>query len=263
METERAPSRDEIVEAIVGVVEPLDYVYAVWEGGAVAFGRVDEWSDIDICADADDERVSEPFPVVEAALTKLAPIELKYEMKAPALGDYVQAFYRLKGTSKFMLIDFAVFRHSAKDKLLEPEIHGKSRFHFNKNGAVKIPALNREKFLQGLKDRVQELRSRYETFGCFVEKEINRGNWIEALGLYHRITLESLVEILRMKHMPVRYRFRTRYVHHDLPPEIVTRLNEYYFVSDEDDLRAKQGAVEAWLREALNTIDFDEIAARL
>ena len=70
-------SRDEITVAIAAALEPLDYVYAMWEGGAVAFDRADEWSDIDICISADDDRIEEPFAVVEKALGSIAPIELK------------------------------------------------------------------------------------------------------------------------------------------------------------------------------------------
>ena len=122
MAEDRKLNRDDITGAIARALEPLDFVHAMWEGGAIAFDRVDEWSDIDICVDADDERVKEAFPVVERALEALAPIELKYDILAPSLGEYVQAFYRLEGAGKFMLVDFAVFRHSAKDKLLVPEI---------------------------------------------------------------------------------------------------------------------------------------------
>ena len=46
--------RKEIISAIVSALEPLDYVYALWEGGAVGFNRVDEWSDIDIHIDVDE-----------------------------------------------------------------------------------------------------------------------------------------------------------------------------------------------------------------
>ncbi|MFH1313752.1 MAG: nucleotidyltransferase domain-containing protein [Candidatus Eisenbacteria bacterium] len=260
MKPDHTPSRDKIVRTIVAALEPLDYVYALWEGGAVAFGRVDEWSDIDICVDADDERVTDTFPVVEGALESLAPIEHKYDVPEPALGEYVQAFYRLKGTPEFMLIDFAVFKHSAEDKLLQPEIHGSSLFHFNKANLLTCPALDREKLSGKLRDRVRQIQKRLETFGCFVEKELNRHNDIEALDLYHRLILGSLVEVLRIKHKPVRHDFKTRYVHYDLPPDLVARLADLYFVKDADDIRSKSGIARTWLEEVMSNIDFKEIA---
>jgi hypothetical protein len=259
MTADQTLSRETIIRTIVDALEPLDYVYALWEGGAVAFDRLDEWSDIDICVDAEDERVRDTFPVVERALESLAPIELKYDVPQPTLGDYVQAFYRLEGTSKFMLIDFAVFKHSASDKLLEPEIHGDSHFHFNKMDTVKCPALDREKLVDKLKTRVERIEKRLDTFGCFIQKELYRENYIEALDLYYRLMLDSLVEALRIRYKPVHHDFRTRYVHCDLPADIVERLGQLYFIKDVKDLECKYRIAEEWLAEALEEIDFEEI----
>jgi hypothetical protein len=257
------PERHRIVQVIVDALQPLDFVYALWEGGAVAFDRVDEWSDIDICVDAEDDRVEEAFPVVERALKGLAPIELKYDVDFPKLGDYVQAFYRLKGLPRFMVVDFAVFRHSAEDKLLEPEIHGQSKFHFNKDGVVQIPHLDRSQFVSGLRKRVATIRKRFDMFGCFVEKEILRGNWIEAIHLYHRFTLGLLVETLRIGHRAARHDFGTRYIYRDLPPAVVKRLEALYFVRDADDLQQKYRKAEQWLLDAMEQVDFDEVERSL
>jgi len=263
MSNEKSLSRDRIVRAIVEALEPLDYVYALWEGGAVAFDAVDEWSDIDICVAAEDERVEEVFPVVERALEVLAPVRLKYDVQAPSLGEYVQAFYRLERTSKFMLVDFAVFKQTAKDKLLEPEIHGKSKFHFNRGSTVKIPHLDRGEFVESMKAKFDRTRKRFEAFACFVEKEMNRGNSIEALGLYHRLILDSLVQVLRMKYKPVRYDFGVRYVYRDLPEETVARLADLYFVADGKDLERKYRQAETWFRETVREINFEDIERSL
>ncbi|MBF8284247.1 MAG: Nucleotidyltransferase protein, partial [Anaerolineales bacterium] len=40
-------TRSSILTALRAALEPLPYVHAIWEGGAAAFGRVDEWSDCD------------------------------------------------------------------------------------------------------------------------------------------------------------------------------------------------------------------------
>ena len=157
-------SRETVVRVIVDAVEPLEYTYALWEGGAIAFDRLDRWSDIDICVDAEDERVRDVFPVVEDALASVAPIELKYDVPAAPTHGYLQAFYRLEGTPRFMLIDFAVFKHSEPNKLLETEIHGNSLFHFNKQESVGIPALDRAALLDRLKTRLERLATRFEMF---------------------------------------------------------------------------------------------------
>jgi hypothetical protein len=248
-------TRDGIIQALVDALKPLDYVHAMWEGGAIAFDRVDEWSDIDVLVDAEDDRVTDVFPVAEEALEALSPIDLKYEVAQPTLGEYVQAFYRLRDASEFLLIDLAIFKHSAPDKLLEPEIHGTALFHFSKNNAVEIASLDRPGLLDKLRLRIEQIRQRFDMFNCFVQKEINRNNPIEALEIYRRLILESLVEILRIKHKPVRYDFKTRYVYYDLPGEIVRELEDLYFVRDMSELEVKYRSAEIWFREAIEGID--------
>jgi hypothetical protein len=259
MKIDKTTRREEIVSALAKALEPLDYVYAMWEGGAIGWDRLDEWSDIDLYVDAQDERIQEVFPVVERALESLSPIELKYEVVIAPQQGYAQAFYRLKGTSKFLLIDLAVFKHSSQSKFLEAEIHGKARFCFNKNDAVKCPSLDSQKLLATLTSRLDRIRQRFETFECFVQKEISRKNWIEALDLHRGLVLDSLVEVLRIKHKPVHHDFKTRYIHYDLPAEIVDRLRELYFVSDEKDLERKYRLAEQWFYETLREIDLAEI----
>lgn len=244
-------SREEIVAAVVKALEPLDYVHAVWEGGAVAFDRVDEWSDIDICVSADDGRIADCFPVVERALSALAPIALKLDITQTISPGYIQAFYRLEGTSECLLVDFAVFKHAWPDKLLEPEVHGKARFHFNKQGAVKIPRLDEARLAENIRLAVGNISKRFETFSCFIPKEIARMNHMEAVTLYHRLVLDSLVDVLRIKHKPVRHGFKTRYIHYDLPPDVVTRLQDLFFVRDERDLGEKFAQARQWFYDTL------------
>lgn len=256
-------NRDRVVRALVDAIEPLEYAYALWEGGAVAFGCLDRWSDIDICVDAEDSRVQDVFPVAEKALTSVAPIELKYDVPPASTHGYVQAFYRLEGTPKYMLVDFAVFKHSEPNKLLEPEIHGNSRFHFNKQGAVVLPALDRAVFLSRLRARMERLALRFEMFSCFVEKEMNRGNYVEAIDLYYRIILGSLLESLRMRHHPIHYDFGARYIHRELPGEVVQELVGLHFVKDQSDLADKVGRAERWFRDTIAGIDPNLLEQRL
>lgn len=260
---ERRISRDEITGAIAAALEPLDYVYAMWEGGAVAFDRVDEWSDIDICVSAEDDRIEEPFPVVEKALESIAPIELKYEVTGPKLGEYAQAFYRLEGLGPFMVVDFAVFKHSAGDKLLEPEIHGNSKFHFNKNGAVALPRLDRKAFMEKAAASLESLPRRIDMFASFIPKEINRGNLVAAVDFYHRFLLGALAQVLRLKYNPPRYNFGLRYIHYDLPSDVVERFEDLYLVRDADVLRTKVDAARAWFERTVKEIDLTEVARML
>lgn len=255
--------RDQIVPGIVKALEPLDYVYAVWEGGAISFDRLDEMSDIDLYVDTQDGRDADVFSALEAALTHISPIKLKHEVPLPASNDYQHRFYRLENASEYLLVDVAVLKHSAKDKFLEVEIHGPAVFHFNKKGVVAIPALDTGKFLENLKVRLDKIENRVEMFRCFAFKELKRGNHIEAFDIYSRVMLEAVLELLRIKHVPLHYNFRTHHLLHDLPPDVVKTLRSLYFIKDERDLEKKIALADEWYRETLGSINLDMTARDL
>jgi len=235
----------------------------MWEGGAISFDRIDELSDIDLYVDVEDSRVADVFPVVEGVLERLSGIKLKYNVPLPPSHPYSQAFYRLEGASEYLLVDIAVMKHSAEDKFLEPEIHGKALFHFNKNNAVEVPHVDGEKFVANLRGRLEKMQTRFDMFQCFVPKEMKRGNYVEALDVYSHLVMELLLEALRMKHKPLHYNFRTHHILHDLPRDVVERLRALYFVSDETDLARKLGLAEEWFRQTVDEIDFDAMARSL
>jgi predicted nucleotidyltransferase len=242
------------------MLEPLDYTHAFWEGGAAAFGRIDEWSDIDLYVVVDDTRVNDAFQVVEAALASLSPITAKLEVPHPPQTGIFQAFYKLQGASEYHLIDLAIFKLSSPDKFLEPEIHGRAVFFFSKGGRIKPPPFNRAGFARRAEGRLKELCVRFELFENFVQKEINRRNPLEAVHFYH-VLLSMLVEALRMKHHPAHHSFKMRYIHYELPPNTVQRLKPLYFLDGEEDLQRKYKVVKSWFHEV--TANADELKSRI
>jgi hypothetical protein len=252
-------TRDKIAQTLIEALKPLDYTQALWEGGAIAFNRVDEWSDIDLYLLVDDDRVDRAFLAVEEALKSLSPIKQKYDVPQTPWPGVSQAFYKLENASEYLLIDLAVLKLSSTERFLEPEIHGYAVFHFNKNDKVKLPRLDKDAFIKKLHARLERLKARFEMFNNFVQKEINRGNTIEAMDAYYVITLSTLVEALRMKHSPIHYDFKTRYIHYELPPQVTEKLQELYFVRDEKDLQEKYDKASKWFRKLIPEIDGDNV----
>ena len=236
-------------------LEPLDYVYALYEGGAVAFNRIDEWSDIDLYAVVDDEKVDSAFHAVERTLELLSPIKLKLRTPQLPWSGVFQTFYKLENASEFLLIDFAVLQLSAPEKFLEPLIHGNVVFHFNKNDIIKATRFDEKAFSNKLVARIKMLQMRFCMFNSFVQKEINRGNCLEAVELYRVFTLALLVEALRIKHNPMHYDFRMRYVHYELPPELIRKLENLYFVKNIEDLQQKYRVGTKWFEETMSDTD--------
>ncbi len=258
----RIPTHHQVVNAIVRDLEPLGYVHAVWEGGAVAFGRADEWSDIDLYIVVDDDKIEESFQVVERALERISPIKQKFDIgQTPQEGVY-QAFYRLRNASEYLLIDLAVLKLSAPDMFLEPEIHGSVVFHFNRDGSILPKLTDRSALADRLRKRLNRLKERRDLFTIFVQKEINRGNFLEAFDAYRVIVYEFLLELLRMKHYAFHHNFKLRYVYHELPADVIRELERLIQIDDMADLETKFESASKWAERVLSELDnmdFDEL----
>jgi hypothetical protein len=246
---EATVGRSDVLRALSDRLMPLSFVHALWEGGAAGFGRLDEWSDIDLYALVDDDKVDESFAAVEDALRSVSPIKTKYDVGQTGYPGVHQAFYRLEDTSEFMVLDIAVVTVSAPDLFLEEETHGAPSYLFCKLRERPEPSLDRPALRVQVSERVRRLRSRMDLFHVFVKKEMNRGHAIEALDVYRSVVLGSLTEMLRIKHYPVHHGFQTRYVYSELPPDVVERLEGLYFVRDIEDLEAKYDSARRWFDE--------------
>lgn len=237
--------REEIIRAVSEALRPLPQAHALWEGGAASFDRLDAWSDIDLNIVAEDGAEDLIFSAVEAALARLSPFE-KFAPTVPQ-EEYRPAYYRLENASPFRLVDLAVFNLSAPDKFLSPQIHGTTRFIFNKGGVAKVTDVDSDAFMEQVRMRTGRLALRHRFFNNFVEKEMARGNWLEAMDCYQNITLSTLVELLRIRHNPYHHRFKMRYVHREFPAEVLGRLQPLFFVKDGAELKAKYAEATGWI----------------
>lgn len=248
-------TREDILTSLTRALEPIEYVHAMWEGGAIGYGRLDEWSDIDLYVVVDDDKVAEAFSAVEDALMSLSEISLKLDVGLTPQKGVFQAFYRLADVSEHLIIDLAVIQLSSPDKFLEPLTHGRAIFRFNKSEEIRLEPFDATGLQKRLEKRVERLRQKMAMFLPFVQKEINRGNAIEAVENYRVVVLDSLTEMLRIRYHPAHHDFRKRYVHRELPAEVVRRLEALSFIADVDDLRNKLAEASAWFDEVSKEVD--------
>lgn len=248
-------TRREILAALVRTFEPLPFVYAMWEGGAAAWNRTDEWSDIDVQFDVDDAHADQVIPLLEQTLIALSPIELRFPVTQSVFQLHAQVFYRLRDTSPFLLIDAAVIKHSSAAKFLEPEIHGNAVVHFDKANVTRTAGVDASGWKKQLAARVESLRTTFRLFQVLTLKELNRHNSLEAFSFYQAYTIRPLAELLRIRYSPYHYNFHTRYIHYELPRDVIGRLESLVFVSSAEDIRAKREQAEQWFNEMLAQFD--------
>ncbi len=243
-------SNEQIIQTIKDAVEPLEFVFGLFEGGAIAFGREDEYSDIDLHFIVDDDRSIEVLPIVEKALLGLAPIKDKFELPEPTWFGGHQTFFRLEGTPEWLMIDCAVMKNSAEDKFLQPEEHGNHIIHFDKTGIHdSLPSYDLANTHALIRDQLPGMAAQMTMFAHLPSKFVKRGKNIDALHFYRGLILTPLTKLLRMKYDPTRFGWSPRYLYDYLPEADVQKYERLNFVADAADLSSKIDEALAWFLE--------------
>jgi hypothetical protein len=241
--------REQIANAICCALRPLPNVFAGWEGGSVAFGAVDGYSDIDLCFLVDDDALFELlYAAAETALKTVSPITASHFVPP---GRY----YKLKDGGEFLLVDLCFIRAGAPDHFLEVERHGHIRPLFDKRDWLHAKPLD-EGALAIMRDkRYRELQTWFVVSQSFVRKAVMRRQQAEALACFWSYTLKPLTELIRMRYCPVRWDFGMRYLERDLPSTVYNQLRDLIFVRDLDELEVKLATASTWGASLLRELD--------
>ncbi len=249
--------RPALIAAVRGALEPQAFVHCLWEGGSTGFSRADAWSDVDLQCEVEDDRVADTFAAVEAGLRRVAEISLCFAVPEPAWHGHSQRFYRFANADPWLQLDFCVMKRSSADKFNQPEIHGAAGILFDRSGLFgrNVVRVDRPALEVRLRGRIAALRTRCAMFQVLVEKETWRGNPIDALHFYSGLALAPLVELLRIKHDPLRHNWGNRYLHLTLPPADAARLQGLMYVAAPEDIPAKRAAAAAWFEALAAELD--------
>lgn len=249
-------TRPALIAAVRGAVEPLPFVHCLWEGGSAAFARADQWSDVDLQCEVDDDRVGAVFDAIEAALANVAKTALVYRVPEPAWHGHSQRFYRFANADAWLMLDLCVMKRSAAYKFNEPAIHGAGGVLFDRSGlfGINVVRTDRAALEEKLRARIGSLRTRFAMFQVLVEKETWRSQPIDALHFYQGLTLAPLVELLRIKHDPLRHNWGNRYLHRTLPAADAKRLEKLMYVGTPKQIVAKRTAAEQWFEELVTEL---------
>jgi len=229
-----------ICRAVCDALKPLPSVLAGWEGGSVAFGAVDDYSDIDLTFIVSDEVAYEVlYASAENALATISPIAVRHDVPP---GRY----YKLQDVGEFLLVDVCFFRVGALDHHLEIERHGHILPLFDKGEWLRPRPLDTEALTSKRVERLRELQTWFLVSQSFVKKAILRGQHVEAVNAFWAYTLKPLAELLRMRYCPARWDFGMRYLDRDLPPALYDQVRDLAFTSDLADLERKFSEAAAW-----------------
>lgn len=252
--------RSRIIDAVHGAMEAHAGVFAGWEGGSAAFGALDRYSDIDLMFLVD-PAVPPPdlFEAAEGAMESLSRILGCYHEPPGVWEGITHRIYRLEATDEYLLIDLALLRADATDHFLEVERHGHGVPLFDKGDWLRPRPVDPEALAAKAARRRQELTTWFPMSQNFVVKAIRRGHAVEAAARYMAFTLRPLVDLLRMRHCPLRWDFGLRYLDRDLPPDVHDRIRALVFPQDVADLEAKHAEAAAWALALLKADSFNKV----
>lgn len=247
-------TRKQILDAITHEAKETPWMRALWEGGSAAFGRADEWSDIDVQLLVEDAHVAEAYSRIEKALAALSPLTDLYAVPEPTWHGQGQRFYRLRDASEFQMIDCVVIRKSTGPMFLEKERHGSARVLVDKDQVVVAAPLDHAALAAQRQARLAAIKASFPMFQTLITKEFRRGRPVDAMAFYMSQTIRPLIELLRIAHQPERFDFGLRYTKEDLPRSVHDRLASLLYVSDLRDMEKKHQDAVRLYEETLATL---------
>lgn len=231
--------RKKILEIIQSHAQPLSSVLAMWEGGSAATGTLDQYSDIDLCLLTDGLQ-QDILDQIQTCLEKKVGVAHTWQTAKSFWGEGLkQRVMVLKDSPKFFFVDVGVFSTAHPQLLqefLEVERHGHQLVYFDKVGAVRPLNTDAETLFKKQQARVTELSAGLPIFVSLVEKELQRGQFIDALAFYQNGVLRPTIEVMGMIHRPYKYDFGMRYLHRHFPEEARQLVYQLSYISGPDAL---------------------------
>ena len=257
-------SREQLLNVVRDTLESKPYALAMYEGGAAGFKRVDQWSDADIQIIVTDGSVEQAFGDLETALAELGETDYRYRLPEPTWHGHSQCFYRFKDASPFLMLDLVFIQESSEaDRFMQFRTHGEPVVWFDKAGVVVEEPLDEDGMIARMQASLESARMRYDLFWILVEKEIQRKNHLEAFAFYYNFAFIPLLEVLRIVHSPVRFFYKTRYAHYDLPEDVSERLTNLLFVPNLDSLAHNFAQARVWFADVVSEINWDAVREKL
>lgn len=216
-------------------------VFAFWLEGADARDVVDEYSDIDMWFDVDNGYEDMFIEYLIGTFDKIAPIEFFHEKNHPH-PHIRQMFFRLTGTSKFMILDVCIQSHKREMFYTIGFEDEQVKLIFDKANVIKFEEFKQDEEIEYTRENNNQLAEIAKTFDFYtilITKEICRNNYLEALNYYNEYILKPMVKYFKIIHQPTKQDFYLKHIRRDLPGNIVKKLEYFHKISSIKDIELK------------------------
>ena len=219
------------------LLEADEKVITAWEGGSLATGYFDEYSDLDLAVISEDDAIDEIFAKVETYLKDNYGIKHKFRIPEPNWHGHSQCFYIIDNCPETFYVDFLIEKESAGNRFLESDRHGNAVVWFDKKGYIDGTPTPEEVIRKKCQDQLKMVKTYLPFTFKDVQKQIYRKNKIDAFALY--ISLVSrIVLLMNIKYRPAKHDFGMRYLHRDFPPEEQQLIEKLLYVKSLEELQA-------------------------
>lgn len=240
---------ESIINALSRGMQNMPQVHAGWVEGSRAAGTDDEFSDIDIWFDIDDDAESVVFEAVRQTLGSLGDIDVEFDQpnNHPDLSGRV---YHLQGTPPTLQIDINLQKHHRKYVFRKNMVGEEIAALFDKDGTLAFSELNHQELRTENLKQLEGLEQRFYGMRPAIERQLHRGRFLEALLYYHRWALEPLVEVLRIAYQPTKVGFSLKHIYRDLPTDVTSQLESFFAVSTTEEMRAHLKGIDTLFTDA-------------
>jgi len=239
--------REQIIQKLTETLEPQSFIYALWLEGADALNTLDAYSDIDLWLDVEAAKLQEGFTLIQKALLSLGSLELEFDVNHP--DKYIeQRFFRLKNSSKFLLIDVCIQSHE-RTVLLNPELDAVIVL-FDKAEVIRFS----ESLSTDVFTRVKGIQDAYLLYSVQLEKYLARAEYLTAVSAYQTRIFMLLVELLRLKHCPIKADYGVKHIYTDLPLVICERLETLQSFNGLSSLATQYTNTKDWINTLISDL---------
>jgi len=246
--------RQKIVTKLKRLLDSDKNIYSVWEGGSAATGYLDDYSDLDLGIICADDAIDNVFRKLEEFLSSNYGIKHKLIVPEPSWHGHSQRFYILEKTDPYFYLDILVEKLSSGNRFTESDRHGNSVVWFDKKDLIDPTPTPEEEIVAKGKNIFQRVKQAYPFLLLDVNKQILRGNQVDAFELYFRL-LNRLGVLLNLKYRHHKYDFGLRYAIRDFPEEIVQLLRKLLFPGKFEDLAECTKLVEVKILELIDELN--------
>ena len=254
----KLPGREDILAAFLACFRDDLRVRAFWLEGSDGLGRADEYSDLDLWLDVDDEAMEEVMEAAVAVAESFGPLDADVFVPHPD-GQILQRNLHVEGMSPYLTLDICIERHSRYGEegccFTEGDIAELPKILFDRDGLLRlVPPVPPDP--EALRAEWARQESRFGERGR-VTKYMARRLYLEAVDHYEEYVLMPLVSEARLLHTPDHADYGWTHISAHLPEDLVRRfedLRRHRTLTDLQQCLAKADRLHEELNTALAAV---------